>query len=115
MLLDPSVYSSENERSFLFSVRVTMRKQFVVSSILALFAVALTYQVWPAVIWALLLIVPLILVGSYDMIQHKHALWRTFPVIGRGRWFMNLPDPFYASIFLTPRPPGCPLTVCSAR
>jgi len=86
-----------------------MRKQFVVSSILALFAVALTYQIWPAVIWALVIIIPLILVGSYDMVQRKHALWRTFPVIGRGRWFMEFARPFLRQYFFESETDGVPI------
>ena len=86
-----------------------MRTQFVVSSIFALFAVALTYLIWPAIIWALLLIIPLILVGSYDMLQHKHALWRTFPLIGRGRWFMEFARPFLRQYFFESETDGVPI------
>ncbi len=86
-----------------------MRKQFVVSSILALITVSLVYLVWPQIIWALVLIVPLILLGSYDMVQHKHALWRTFPVIGRGRWFMEFARPFLRQYFFESETDGVPI------
>lgn len=36
--------------------------------------------------WLLLLIVPLILLGIYDIFQTKHAIRRNFPIIGRSRY-----------------------------
>ena len=36
--------------------------------------------------WALILVVPLVLVGFYDAFQTKHAITRNFPILGRCRY-----------------------------
>jgi hypothetical protein len=43
---------------------------------------------WPNMIWFSLLLIPISLLGLYDMHQIKHALNRNFPFVGRGRWIM---------------------------
>ncbi len=86
-----------------------MRKKFIYSSILALLAVALCYFVWPPILWALVVITPLIILGCYDLIQKKHALWRTFPVIGRARWFMEFVRPFLRQYFFESETDGVPI------
>lgn len=64
---------------------------------------------WPAIIWLYLLIVPITLLGFYDMNQTKHALWRTFPVVGRGRWFMEAVRPFIRQYFFESETDGVPI------
>ncbi len=65
------------------------RQKFVLISILVLIAIAITYFFWQPIIWSLILIVPIILLGVYDMFQKKHAIRRNFPVIGNMRYLLE--------------------------
>ena len=66
-----------------------MRNDFkyfaVISTVLTL---AIGYF-WQPFLWVFIVLVPLILLGIYDMYQTHHALMRTFPLLGRGRYWME--------------------------
>ena len=59
-----------------------MRKEFVFFSITSLFLVITIYLfLWPPIVWVLVLLLPLILLGFYDMFQSRHAIKRNFPIL----------------------------------
>lgn len=67
-----------------------MRNEFTAFSIISLLAVGLiAYFLWPPIWWLLILLVPLIVLGFYDMVQAKHAIMRNFPILGRARYVME--------------------------
>ncbi|MCB0589321.1 MAG: FMN-binding glutamate synthase family protein, partial [Phaeodactylibacter sp.] len=67
-----------------------MRNEFILFSIFSSVAVAaLALFVWPPFWWAFLLLGPIILLGSYDMVQSRHTIMRNFPILGRGRYWME--------------------------
>ncbi len=70
-----------------------MRKPFIAFSIISLLAVGAIALLWQPVLWVLVLLVPFILLGLYDMVQTKHAIVSNFPVFGRGRYFMEFLRP----------------------
>ena len=58
----------------------------------AVISVALTLAIgyfWQPFLWIFIVLMPLILVGIYDMYQTSHAIMRTFPLVGRGRYWME--------------------------
>ncbi|WP_158972049.1 FMN-binding glutamate synthase family protein [Paraglaciecola sp. L3A3] len=73
---------------------------------LSLLALSIT---WPGMLWFAVILVPLTAVGFYDMYQTKHALWRTFPLIGRGRWVMEFLRPFLRQYFFESETDGVPI------
>lgn len=64
---------------------------------------------WPSISLLFLLLLPITIIGFYDMRQTKHALWRTFPVVGRGRWFMEAVRPFLRQYFFESETDGRPI------
>ena len=46
-----------------------------------------------------MLIAPVIALGFYDMLQTRHSLKRTFPLVARGRWLMEFARPFLRQYF----------------
>lgn len=70
--------------------------------------IVLSYS-WPAIMWFTVILLPITLVGFYDMNQTKHALWRTFPVVGRGRWVMEFIRPFLRQYFFESETDGVPI------
>lgn len=64
-----------------------MRSQFIIFSILTILVISLlAYFVWSPIWWIFIIVAPIILLGFYDMFQSKHAIMRTFPLLGRGRY-----------------------------
>lgn len=86
-----------------------MRRTFILFTAGSLAAVALLQLIWPPVVWALLLLVPLILLGLYDMFQQRHALKRNFPLFGRGRWIMEWLRPFIRQYLMESDTDGAPI------
>lgn len=67
-----------------------MRKIFILSSIILLALTAtLSYFQGSGWLWLLAVLLPLIVMGIYDMIQVKHSIMRTYPVVGRMRFWME--------------------------
>ena len=66
-----------------------MRRIFLLSSILIVLAVLGLAYFWKPVLWSMVVILPLILLGLYDMVQAKKTIVRNFPILGRGRYLME--------------------------
>jgi glutamate synthase domain-containing protein 2 len=86
-----------------------MRKKFVHYSLGSLFVVAVFSYLWEPFLWLLAIIIPLIMCGIYDMLQTRHTLWRNFPVIGRGRWIMEMLRPPLHQYFVESDIEGAPI------
>lgn len=66
-----------------------MRQTFILYSIITLLVIAILANFWPLFLWTYILIMPLVLLGFYDMYQIKHSLWRNYPLMARWRWIME--------------------------
>lgn len=58
---------------------------------LAILAVAIGAGavVWPWLLWAFVLLGPLLLLCAYDLLQKKHTILRNYPVVGHIRYMME--------------------------
>jgi len=66
-----------------------MRKEFVWFSVIStFFVVGISYFFHPF-LWVLVILIPIILLGIYDMFQTKHSIRRVFPILGRIRYWME--------------------------
>ena len=87
-----------------------MRNEFIFFSVLSLLIVGLVgYYWWPPILWSLVILLPLILLGVYEMLQTKHAIMRNFPVLGRGRYIMEALRPKIYQYFIESDTSGTPL------
>ena len=59
--------------------------------------------------WLLLLLVPLWAVALYDGLQAEHSLRRNYPLLGRGRWIMELLRPYIRQYFIESEIDGAPI------
>ena len=66
-----------------------MRRLFVVTAIAATVGVLALSFVWLPMLWAFVVVGPLILLGVLDMAQTKQAIRRNFPVIGHARYLLE--------------------------
>ena len=72
---------------------VSVRHAFLVALAAALGLVAAVAAVWPAAWWSLLVVVPLVARGVADMVQTRQAIRRNFPLIGHGRYLLEMLRP----------------------
>ncbi|MBV1919963.1 MAG: FMN-binding glutamate synthase family protein [Pseudomonadales bacterium] len=86
-----------------------MRRKFVFTSVLSTCVVFLLGLVWPSIHWLFVMILPIVGLGVFDMLQTRHALWRTHPILGRGRWFMEFLRPFLRQYFFESETDGVPI------
>jgi len=75
-------------------------------SLLAIFS--LTY-VWPNALYLLIIVVPLIMVGVYDMLVSKHTILRLYPVVGHLRYFLEAFRPEIQQYFIESNINGRPI------
>lgn len=74
-----------------------MRKTFIGFSIISILLVALfSILVHPYFAFFYILLLPVVLLGIYDMLQRRHTIMRIYPVLGRLRYvFEDLRPKFY--------------------
>jgi len=87
-----------------------MRNAFLVASGLSLAVVGGLALVWPPVLWSLLVLVPLIARGIADITQTRQAVRRNFPLIGHGRYLMELVRPEINQYFVESNSDGKPFS-----
>ncbi len=88
---------------------MVVRQYFIILSIALPILVLLMALVWPPILWLLLIIVPLIMVGVYDLLQTNRTLLRIYPVIGHLRYFFESIRPEIQQYFVESDLDGRPL------
>jgi len=86
-----------------------IKKYFV---FIACFLVAIVFLLslfWPAMLWLLIIILPVILLGLVDMRQTKHALRRNFPVVSHLRWITENIRPYLRQYLFESETDGVPI------
>ncbi|MDG4868562.1 FMN-binding glutamate synthase family protein [Guyparkeria sp. 1SP6A2] len=86
-----------------------MRRAFLLAAAIAIGAVVALGLAWPSAWWALLLVVPLVAVGMYDMVQTRHSLRRNYPLVSRARWVAEGLRPFIRQYLLESDTDGAPI------
>lgn len=87
-----------------------MRNEFVAFSIISIIAISsIAYFHWTPMWWAFVIFGPMIILGFYDMFQAKHAIMRTFPLLGRGRYWMEFARPKLYQYFIESDTNGRPI------
>src|SRR6056297_1485927 len=55
---------------------------------------------WPIGLWAFVVLGPVLMLGFYDAFQTEHTILRTFPVLGHGRYLMEMVRPEIQQYFI---------------
>ncbi|MEP7117760.1 MAG: FMN-binding glutamate synthase family protein [Acidobacteriota bacterium] len=87
-----------------------MAHVFVWSSAAALAVIAGLAWMWPPALWALVVVVPLIARGVADLMQTKQAIRRNFPLIGHGRYLLEMLRPEINQYFVESNGDGRPFS-----
>ena len=85
-----------------------MRQIFMLAAVISLIAIAIIGVFWSVFLWAYIMVIPLVLIGIYDMTQTKHSLWRNFPLMARWRWIMEALRVPMHQYFIEPETGGAP-------
>jgi hypothetical protein len=86
-----------------------IKKHFVFVAGLSVSLVCLVSLFWPAMLWGLIIILPVTLLGLWDMRQTKHALLRNFPVLGHVRWITEYIRPYLRQYLFESETDGVPI------
>ncbi len=86
-----------------------MRREFILISLACVFFSILAGYFWQPFYWLLLPLVLIIGIGVYDMFQTKHTIWRNYPIIGRGRQFIEILRPPFQQYFVESDIDGTPI------
>lgn len=88
-----------------------MRNEFIGFTIISLaLVIGIAHFVWPPAWWILIILLPILLIGWYDMFQTKHAIMRNFPILGRGRYVMEDLRPKIYQYFIESDTDGAPIS-----
>ncbi|MEA1890261.1 MAG: FMN-binding glutamate synthase family protein [Pseudomonadota bacterium] len=88
---------------------MTVKQGFVAISIVVSLIIIGIGQFWSPVYWSFIVVIPLILLGIYDIIQKKHTLLRLYPVIGHGRYIFESIRPEIQQYFVESDINGTPI------
>jgi glutamate synthase domain-containing protein 2 len=87
-----------------------VRRLFAVLSIATITLVVFVAQIWPGAWWSLVFILPIVLVGIWDLIQKRHTIRRIFPVIGHFRYILESVRPEIQQYFVESDTDGRPVS-----
>ena len=76
------------------------RRRFYAVSALVLAAIIAGAFMWPGILWLLLVVGPLIALGMRDSLQRWRTVLRNFPLIGHGRYLLELVRPEIQRYFI---------------
>lgn len=86
-----------------------MRTYFIIGAIAAVALTLLLSLISSSALWLLLVILPLVAVGVYDMQQTAHSLRRNYPLFSRGRWMLEEIRPFLRQYLFESETDGAPV------
>jgi glutamate synthase domain-containing protein 2 len=87
-----------------------MRKLFFVLSAATLVVIFGFAAFWPHALYALIVFVPLICLGILDVTQKKHTIRRNFPIVGHGRYLLEMIRPEINQYFVESNSDGRPFS-----
>ncbi len=86
------------------------RRIFVLLSVFSLALIGGLSLLWPSVLGALVVVVPIVLIGLWDMLQTRHTIRRNFPVVGNVRYLLESIRPEIQQYFIELNTNGRPFS-----
>jgi len=87
-----------------------MRLAFQSISLTLILLVGVIGWFHPPILWAFLVLGPLVLIGLYDVFQTRHTILRNFPVLGYFRYFFEFIAPEIQQYFIERHTDGRPFS-----
>lgn len=86
-----------------------VREQFILISIVTVLAIVGISFLWRPILWLFILVGPLVVLGTFDILQKRHTIRRNFPLIGRFRYILESIRPEIMQYFVETDTEGRPL------
>ncbi|MUU78866.1 FMN-binding glutamate synthase family protein [Winogradskyella endarachnes] len=86
-----------------------VREQFIIISIIIVLAIIGISVFWQPILWAFLLVGPLVIMGLFDIFQKSHTIRRNYPLLGRFRYMLESVRPEIMQYFVETDTQGRPL------
>lgn len=86
-----------------------VREKFVLISVITVLVITGIAVFWSPILWTFILVIPLILLGVFDIFQKSHTIRRNFPLIGRFRYILESIRPEIMQYFVETDTEGRPL------
>ena len=86
-----------------------MAYPFIGITVAVLAIIGIAAMFWPPAAWLLLVVVPLVAMGVADLLQSRHAVRRNFPLLGKGRYLLEMIRPEINQYFIESEQDGRPL------
>ncbi len=87
-----------------------MRRFFLFASVISIVGVLLIGTFWRPILWALIPIVPLVLLGCRDIVQRRHGVLRNYPLVGHFRYLLESIRPEISQYFIESNTDGTPFS-----
>ena len=87
-----------------------MRTRFIVGSAVLVVGIGVAAAFWPGALWGYLIVLPLVALGTADLLQTRHAVRRNFPLIGHGRYLLEMIRPEINQYFVESNSDGRPFS-----
>lgn len=87
-----------------------MRRSFIVGTAVIIGLLVAISILWVGILWSLVIIIPLLFIGMYDLLQKKHSILRNFPIVGHVRFLMELIRPEIYQYFVESDTDGTPFS-----
>ncbi len=87
-----------------------MRRIFFITCFILILLEAWFALYHPSWLWSLIIILPLMLIGIYDLVQRRHTVLRNFPVLGHIRYLSEFIGPELRQYFVETNTDGRPFT-----
>jgi len=85
------------------------REIFIALATFILLTIGIASLFWKPILWSLIVFLPLLIMGIYDITQKKHAIKFNFPVIGRLRYLLESFRPEIQQYFVETDTEGTPI------
>ena len=85
-----------------------MKNKFILCSVILIGAIAGISYLWQPMLWLYMLLIPLVIVGIYDLTQAHHSILRNFPVLGHMRFIFEKIRPELYQYFVESDTDGAP-------
>ncbi len=89
---------------------MTVRNSFFILSLVVTLTLIVISLVWPPILWAFIIVIPIIALGFYDVMQRKKTLLRLYPVIGHFRYMLEAVRPEIQQYFIESDTNGMPIS-----
>ena len=87
-----------------------MKRAFIIATAILFLLIFIIQFYWSPVLWSLVIVIPLSLIGVYDMLQKKHAIRRNFPLLGNFRYLLESIGPEINQYFIESNSSGVPFS-----